>query len=159
MPLVNVVGVSNLASEYKSKSLHTYSIAVAAISDERTPSYEWVLQTLLDTVWGSESQGPAIFVSDDDHALSSALQRIAPDTPHILCAWHITKNFMAKLGKTFAVDSKEYKEYEKAVNAMIWSRDEKGFHSGADSYRQVIIGTTKETELETYITKYVLVYS
>lgn len=106
-----------------------------------------------------ESQGPAIFVSDDDHTLSSALHKIAPDKPHVLCALHIMKNFVAKLGKTFAAESKEYKEYERAVKAMIWSRDEKGFEGGADSYRKVIKGTTKEAELLTYMTKYVSVQS
>lgn len=156
MPLVNVVGVSNLGSEYKNSSLRTFSIAIAAISDEKRPTYEWVIKTLLDTIWGGSTSAPKLFVSDDDPSLGLALEKYAPDTPHILCAWHIEKNFMAKLGKMFGVDSKEYKEYNAAVSTMLWSRDEEGFNNGVRSYMDVIKGTEKEDNLTSYIDRYVV---
>ncbi|CDH61072.1 transcription factor far1-related partial [Lichtheimia corymbifera JMRC:FSU:9682] len=126
MPLVNIVGVSNLASEYKKSSLRTFSIA------------------------GDGTPGPSLFVSDDDPSLKIALEKHAPGIPHLLCAWHIEKNFMAKLGKMFVVDSKEYNEYLKAVKAMIWAKDEEGFDGGVKSYKEVIKGTKKEAELQLY---------
>ena len=156
MPLVNIVGVSNLGSEYKNSSIRTFSIAVAAISDEKKPTYEWVIKTLLETVWANNSTAPRLIVSDDDPSLGLALEKHAPDTSHILCAWHIEKNFMAKLGKTFGADTKEYQEYNAAVKAMIWSRNEEGFESGVQSYMEIIKGTEKEDDLTSYIDRYII---
>ena len=156
MPLVNIVGVSNLGSEYKNSSVRTFSIAVAAISDEKKPTYEWVIKTLLETVWGDCSSYPMLFVSDDDPSLGLALEKHAPDTPHVLCAWHIEKNFMAKLGKTFGANTKEYGDYQAAVKAMIWSRDEDGFDGGLKAFMDLIKGTDKEGDLVSYVNRYVL---
>ena len=102
MPLVNIVDIDNLESESGSKSLRTFYIASAITSDEKIPSYLWILQMLRELVYTEDSKTkPGLFVSDDDHALRSALKTVYLDVP-AYCAGGMSRGtLMQELKRCF----------------------------------------------------------
>jgi hypothetical protein len=90
LPFVNVVGVSNTGFP----SLKSFFIAGGWIIDESAQSYNWFIQKLQDTVWplGNPNR-PKIIVSDDETALTSALDLYFPESTKLLCQAHIKRNF------------------------------------------------------------------
>ena len=156
MPLVNIVGIDNLASNASTRSLRSFYIGSAVLKDESKASYIWVLEQLKDVILGNGTIKPGIFVTDDDKALGSALADVYPETPHTLCAWHILKNFDAHASGCFKRDSEYHQQYLDAVNKMIWGRTETVFNEGEKAYTDLVSKTGKSKELSEYLLLYVI---
>lgn len=107
---MNIVGANNLALCASTSSLRTFFIASAVLKDESKASYTWLLKQLKDVVFENGGIQPAIFLTDNDKALGSALVDVYPETPHTLCAWHIQKNFDAHASGCFKRESETHKE-------------------------------------------------
>lgn len=152
MPLVNIIGVDNLASENGDISPRSFFIASAAVSDEKGMSYTWVLESLQSAIFMDNSIRPGLFVTDDDKALRASLKKIYPDSPHILCAWHINNNFKVHAAGCFKYGTDEYDDFFKnAVSNMIWKRTEQEFNEALSKYRDLVSKTQKSAELTAYI--------
>lgn len=153
LPMVNIVGIHNIGSMYKStSSLQSFYIGSAFVSNEKEVSYTWVLEQLKDVIFNSSS--PGIFVTDDDKALGAALRTVFPDTPQTLCMWHIKKNFEAHASGCFKHDSEQRKEHDSIVGTMVTCRTMKEFDDSIEAYRQLVSTTKKSRELKSYIDGY-----
>ncbi|XP_050217593.1 protein FAR1-RELATED SEQUENCE 5-like [Mercurialis annua] len=81
IPLVTLVGMNH----------HRQPIifACALLENERTSSYSWLLNELLNCMGNKQ---PTSIVTDGDLAMRSAVQHVLPNAVHRLCIWHIEKN-------------------------------------------------------------------
>lgn len=83
MPLVNIVAVSNLGTN----KLRNILLGSAFIVNETAATYEWLLQTMKETIWTNGDVG--IIMTDNDHALTKAISIVFPRSTHVLCGWHV----------------------------------------------------------------------
>ena len=142
MPLLNIVGVSNLgADNFQSDKLHSYYIGSAVMSDEKAISYNWVIEQLVKTIWTPEcGSTPRLFVTDNDSSLDIALRTHFPNVPRILCVWHIKKNFCEKVSKH--IDKEElkekYDEINETVDNLLCSRTIDQFNNAIKEYKDKV---------------------
>ncbi|KAG2207240.1 hypothetical protein INT45_004629, partial [Circinella minor] len=152
MPLVNIIGIDNLtADHYRECSLRSYYIGSAVVANEKTLSYVWVLQQLRDVVWTNESESkPRLFLTDDDGALTAALQLKFPDVPHVLCNWHIRNNFCKKVlqhvSKNGEKEEEQYKAIISAVDDMLWKRRTEEFDDAVKEYKAKALEACPDNE-------------
>ncbi|KAK9714582.1 hypothetical protein RND81_06G105400 [Saponaria officinalis] len=82
MALVEVVGVTPAGS--------SFLIACLLISSESEEGYTWLLRKLMD-ILECTGASPFVFVTDRELGLLRALRTLFPDTPHLLCRWHVNR--------------------------------------------------------------------
>lgn len=132
MPLINIVGVSNLGTD----KLRNILVASAVVINERTESYQWVMQTMRSTIWPKGDVG--LFITDNERALINAIEYTFPDSRHILCGWHIAQHLRSKFSGCFPKKSENYAEIKRIVNAMIFTcHDEEKFEAAVEQYRAI----------------------
>ncbi|XP_028092442.1 protein FAR1-RELATED SEQUENCE 5-like [Camellia sinensis] len=68
----------------------------AFLLDETTDSFIWLFKSFLESM-GNRS--PVTIFTDQDQAMSNAIQVVFPNTHHRLCLWHISKNAPSHLGE------------------------------------------------------------
>ncbi|XP_048337400.1 protein FAR1-RELATED SEQUENCE 5-like [Ziziphus jujuba] len=68
----------------------------AFLLDETTASFEWLFKSFLESMGHKQ---PITIFTDQDQAMSNAIERIFPNTRHRLCQWHISKNAPSHLGE------------------------------------------------------------
>ena len=66
----------------------------AQLSDETEDTFIWLFQQWLEAM---NFKHPIAIVIDQDRAMSNAIARVFPNTHHVLCTWHIGKNYPKKL--------------------------------------------------------------
>lgn len=91
MPLLHIVGHTN--------TNRTFTIAVCFMRSEKTGDYQWALEAFRELA--GEHFHPEAIVTDRELALMNAIQLVFPVARHILCAWHIGKNILAKCKALF----------------------------------------------------------
>ncbi|TYZ61958.1 hypothetical protein PybrP1_011943 [[Pythium] brassicae (nom. inval.)] len=91
MPLLHVVGQTNTGK--------SFTIALCFMRTEKSADYLWALQQL-KLLTGGDFQ-PGVVVTDRELALVNTLAQVYPATSHILSAWHIAKNILAKCKAEF----------------------------------------------------------
>ncbi|XP_062104971.1 protein FAR-RED IMPAIRED RESPONSE 1-like [Humulus lupulus] len=67
----------------------TIVFAVALLYDETEETYTSVLEEFLECM---KNKPPLVVVTDGDHAMAKAIQKIFPTSVHRLCAWHLQNN-------------------------------------------------------------------
>ncbi|XP_062093910.1 protein FAR1-RELATED SEQUENCE 5-like [Humulus lupulus] len=67
----------------------TIVFAVALLYDETEETYTWVLEEFLECM---KNKPPPVVVTDVDHAMAKAIQKVFPTSVHRLCAWHLQNN-------------------------------------------------------------------
>ncbi|XP_021738365.1 protein FAR1-RELATED SEQUENCE 5-like [Chenopodium quinoa] len=67
----------------------------AFIADEKTDTFEWVLSTFKKSMGGSQ---PVTIFTDQDLAMSNAIEKVFPHSRHRLCIWHLIKNAVSRFG-------------------------------------------------------------
>ena len=87
-PLVLFVGVNNHRA--------TCVFGVALLSDETAQTYRWVLNTLMDSMGHKH---PISILTDGDEEMQQAIDEIFPNSWHMICGWHISKNASTHLHK------------------------------------------------------------
>ena len=156
MPLVNIVGIDNLSSSSSTLSLRSFYIASAVLTNETKISYNWVLQCLKKVVYDNGRINPGIFVTDDDKGLRAALDIIYPYTPHILCAWHIKRNFESHASGCYKKNSESEEKFLGILDKMIYGCTSEIFESAKKDYYDFVGKTTKAKELRDYLEMLVL---
>ncbi|XP_024629942.1 protein FAR1-RELATED SEQUENCE 5-like [Medicago truncatula] len=67
----------------------------ALMYDETIPSFKWLFETFLQA---HNNKKPKTIFTDQDQAMSRALEEVMPDTHHGLCTWHLLQNGIKHLG-------------------------------------------------------------
>lgn len=103
LTFVNVVGTSSTSKDGKRGTLLTFAIAGAWVSNELGGTYDWVLKELKDAIWPSDGnfKAPDVIVTDNDAALKNAVEKVFPESHHLLCYWHLGNNFETNLRPCF----------------------------------------------------------
>lgn len=150
MPMVNVVGISNLGTT----KLRTFLIASVLITSEKETSYNWVAQQMREHIFPNKE--PGLFVTDDERALTNALNEEFPSTPNTLCCWHVLKNFEKHAAGHFDPKSDERESFIKAVQQLLFSRTESKFTEAKEAYAAAVEKSKKTpAELKQYLNLYV----
>ena len=89
-PLLQVVGITPL--------LKSFTVCVAFMSNEKTPAYEFALETMKS----SFKLNPQVIVTDHEAALANAISSVYPHSKHLLCVWHIQQNVLKKAKVVYA---------------------------------------------------------
>ncbi|KAE8996750.1 hypothetical protein PR001_g19771 [Phytophthora rubi] len=87
MPLFNIVGVTGMNT--------TIHIAQVFLIGEEEQDFQWALRQLEHLLSQQGIPPPQVFLTDRDLALLNALEEVFPDTPALLCLWHIMKDVQA----------------------------------------------------------------
>jgi hypothetical protein len=90
MPLVNFTSVD--------RNGDSFLVASALLTDEKYTSYKWLLEEFSSAT--GDDLRPIVVFTDEDQALSKAVNEVWPDTVHQLCWWHIVCNMQKNMGKT-----------------------------------------------------------
>ena len=77
----------------------------AFLLDETTDSFKWLFNSFLESMG---NQSLVTIFTDQDQAMSNAIEKVFPDTHHRLCLWHIAKNALSHLGELNANSEFKY---------------------------------------------------
>jgi transposase-like protein len=123
MPLLHFVGTTPIGKYF--------SIAFCFLSGEKEDDYEWAINQfgnkVLPTVEGLLT-GPEVIITDNDTALKTVLKRAFPETPQLLCLWHINKNVLTHAQKAWvregwlSEDQKEEVEGDRRNFMAVWAK-------------------------------------
>ncbi|XP_010686164.3 protein FAR1-RELATED SEQUENCE 5-like [Beta vulgaris subsp. vulgaris] len=83
----------------------------AFIANETQETFEWVLNTFKKSMGGLD---PISIFTDQDLAMSKAIQKVLPNTRHRLCIWHLIKNAVSRFGAL-----KKDPEFKKVFNKCL----------------------------------------
>jgi hypothetical protein len=117
MPLLNVVGLTCFNT--------TFFACFIFLKNEKKEDYEWALTCVARLFVDSER--PKVIVTDRELALINAVEVKFPEAHHLLCAWHIGMNVLAKCKRHFAAEE-EWVAFLKQWIATVMSRTEHEFH-------------------------------
>lgn len=87
MPLLNIVGVTGANT--------TLQVAVVFLQSEEEASYQWALRVFKRMKEQHQIPDAVVCFTDQEVALINALEVVFPETPTLLCLWHIMKNVSA----------------------------------------------------------------
>jgi zinc finger SWIM domain-containing protein 3 len=73
----------------------TVVFGAALLYDETIESFVWLFETFLEAMFGKK---PITIFTDQDAAMSAAIQKVMPETYHALCSWHMWQNANRHLG-------------------------------------------------------------
>ncbi|XP_074304090.1 protein FAR1-RELATED SEQUENCE 5-like [Silene latifolia] len=96
-PLIEMVGVTPTGS--------SFLIACSMIPTEYDVNYKWLLRKLDAILDVTGVASPAVFVTDRELGLISALEQVFPRAEHLLCRWHVNKAINAKALTSFRTES------------------------------------------------------
>ncbi|KAK9689652.1 hypothetical protein RND81_09G073100 [Saponaria officinalis] len=68
----------------------------AFLSDEKTESFEWLFNAFNESM--SEDVIPLSIFTDQDLAMTNAIEKVYPISKHRLCQWHIHQNAVSHFG-------------------------------------------------------------
>ncbi|XP_074318494.1 uncharacterized protein LOC141655307 [Silene latifolia] len=87
-PLIEMVGVTPTGS--------SFLIACSMIPTESDVNYKWLLRKLDAILDVAGVASPAVFVTDRELVLISALEQVFPRVEHLLCRWHVNQGHQCK---------------------------------------------------------------
>ena len=89
----------------------------------------------------SPNPKPGLFLTDDDGALTAALQLKFPNVPHVRCNWHIRNNFCTRVLQHVSRNGEEdtYQEIISAVDNMLWKRRTGEFDDAVKEYEAKVL--------------------
>ncbi|XP_073148054.1 protein FAR1-RELATED SEQUENCE 5-like [Henckelia pumila] len=61
----------------------------AFLSDEKVESFQWLFEVFKKSMGG---KCPVSLFTDQDQAISNAIEKVFPETRHRLCLWHLHQN-------------------------------------------------------------------
>ena len=70
----------------------------AFLIDESTESFVWLFRSFLEAMGNKQ---PKSIFTDEDKAMSNAIEIVFPETRHRLCTWHISKNVAQHLSSYY----------------------------------------------------------
>lgn len=66
----------------------------ALLSDETEDSFVWLFEQWLKCMC---NKAPTVIITDQDHAIGNAINKVFPRTRHRYCSWHVDKHVMERL--------------------------------------------------------------
>ena len=85
-PVIQLIGVTPVQKNF--------TIGFALVENEKAETYIWLLNQLRSLLG---ERKPTAFVTDKERGLAVALRSVFPETPHLLCVWHMKRNIAAKI--------------------------------------------------------------
>ena len=76
---------------------HTFTIGFCLLRNEDEANYLWSMEQF-GRIWGDEFP-PAVFVTDQELALTNSIDQMYPNSSRLLCYWHIAKNLKTNCRK------------------------------------------------------------
>lgn len=146
MPFVNIVSIGNVGV----KSLKTFAIAGAWISDETLATYKWVFGSLRSIIYDPASVQPGVIVMDSSAAELGAVATEFPYSKQLLCAMHIRDNLKRKCLKGFDLEE-QHSALMESVTAMINSKDEDEFEKAVEDFKSIAFFSRKGSEIVEYL--------
>jgi hypothetical protein len=64
-------------------------LASSLLKSEDKGTYEWIFSKF-SSFFGA---APIVIITDGDTTMADALKKVWPSTVHLLCTWHLYKNF------------------------------------------------------------------
>jgi len=101
MPLLHLAGVTG-----NNKS---FSVAFCFLAEENVDYYTWALECFNSAISCHHLPPPEIIITDRELALMNAIEKVLPNTIHMLCTWHIEKNILTNASK-ITKDPEEVKQ-------------------------------------------------
>jgi hypothetical protein len=79
---------------------------------------------------------PNVFVTDCEESLMNALTKAYPQTPSLLCWWHVNKNIFSHCIKALGSDEegKGWKDFNKAWHKMLYAPSESLFNEALQAF-------------------------
>jgi MULE transposase domain len=112
----------------------------------------WVAQNLSLLIWSPVNAAPDIFVTDNEAALTSALDKEFPNSGKLLCSWHIVRNF-TRHNKKYFKTADDYEDHMAAVSHMIHSADMHCFEEALKEYRNAAAKSRNRKIVDEYLDK------
>jgi hypothetical protein len=127
MPLLHFIGTTPIDT--------SFSAAFAFLPGEDQEHYDFVLAAFKKLVL--EALTPEVVLTDNETALKNSLKGILPTTPQLLCYWHVQKNVLTQVQKTWkdqgaSDDERESNKEQRRLfmndfNDLMYSKDEEQF--------------------------------
>jgi hypothetical protein len=95
MPLIHFLAVTPIG--------RTASIAMCFVASESETMHRIAVSQFKDLVMGDARV--EVFLTDDDTSLKNALAVFYPNTPQLLCIWHVNKNVKTKVNTTWKIST------------------------------------------------------
>ena len=95
------------------KNGKTRVLSATFLLHEDSPSFNWLLEQF-STAFGGE---PAVVFTDGDHAMADSIATLWKESRHLLCTFHLWKNFYTHLHPLFHNNEKGWKQL-----ANLWWR-------------------------------------
>ncbi|XAR48337.1 hypothetical protein NMG60_11031120 [Bertholletia excelsa] len=112
MPFAPFVGVNH---HYQSMLF-----GCALIADESKPTFVWIMKTWLRAMGG---QAPKVIITDQDRALTEAIEEVFPNSRHCFSLWHV----LEKIPEALAHITKQHENFIRKFNKCIfksWTEDQ-----------------------------------
>ncbi|XP_073130235.1 protein FAR1-RELATED SEQUENCE 5-like [Henckelia pumila] len=93
----------------------------AFLADEKVESFQWLFEVFKKSMAG---KCPVSLFTDQDQAISNAIEKVFPETRHRLCLWHLYQNAVSRFAKL------------------------KSENSFKDAFKKCLSGCVDETEFE-----------
>ncbi|XP_057808592.1 protein FAR1-RELATED SEQUENCE 5-like [Salvia miltiorrhiza] len=91
----------------------------AFLSNEKIETFVWLFETFKKSMGGPS---PISLFTDQDLAMSKAIEKVFPQTRHRLCIWHLHQNAQSHLGKLKS-DKTFYDAFQRCITGCIDSYD------------------------------------
>jgi hypothetical protein len=113
MPLLNIVGISS--------TFHTFNAGFVFLSEENFEYYKWALECFKECL----EICPTVIPTDKEMALINAIPAVFPNTKHLICIWHISKNILANCKPFFCgIDESMWDNFIRDWNIIVESKTE-----------------------------------
>ena len=109
MPLLSIIGIT--------ATHRSFFGCFAFLQDETMEGYRWVLERLREIC---SNLKPGSIVTDRELALMDAISAVFPESKHLLCRWHISKNILAKCKPAFR-EEEQWAEFSRSWSKLMAS--------------------------------------
>jgi hypothetical protein len=99
MPLLNYCTVTG--------NKKTGQVALCFLLGGKEASYTWAMNYFREMLIACGIPEPLLLITDTELVLMSTLNNLFPNSHHLLCAWHVNMNVLAKCWKFFPADKKD----------------------------------------------------
>lgn len=93
IPVCNVIGSTGMNT--------TIQLGLAFMTHQDEPAFTWIFNQFRRLFDEKNIPYPRIIVTDRDSACMNALDVVFPDTPALICRWHINNNVKAYCRRTY----------------------------------------------------------
>ena len=97
MPLLNICTVTG--------NKKTIQVGLCFLSGEKEGNYAWAMIAFRKVMIKHGIGEPTTIVTDRELALMNTLEDLFPESPHILCIWHVNMNILVNCRKHFPKDA------------------------------------------------------